>query len=707
MERFFRACLRHRKRVVGIFLLVAVLSALCIPQVKVNADFSDYLPPNTPSTKAIDAMDSAFGNDISNVRVYVSGLSLTQAADLDTRFASADGVIDSQWLGDEVDLATPLELQDADTVDQWKDSEGYLFQLTIEAPFTQDKIDSLRDIAQQAPGADHVAVDGSAATSAEVLQNVSSDMVSIMLIAVITVLLIMAFSTVSYLHPVIALFAIGVAVVINMGTNIVQGSVSSVTQLVASVLQLAVSMDYSIVMLSNLQRFRLEEPDPLEAMVKTMCKSFPVVSSSAAVTFFGFLSLASMQFLLGVDMGVVLAKGIAISFVCITLFMPCLLFMLRKPVDKLTHRSFVGRTTGFARICRVLAVPAVIAAALVVVPAYNAQGLSEFNYGASKNVSPAAQVSQDTAYLNDRFGDSQTWVVMVPEGQWGHENALVESLQEIPEVTDVVSYSTVAGSAMPTQLASEDQISQLISGGYSRIVVTLDTEAESAKTFSLVEQVRGACQQQYGDGYYLAGDSVSTYDIKQVSQSDAATVRFASMAAIGLVLLVMFRSLSIPLILLATIETSIWINLAIPYFMGVEVNYVGFLVIDAVQLGAAVDYAIIYAHEYLYLRERKPKAEAAELAVAHTTLPILTSSGILMAATLGIYLAATSPMIQDLGMLIFRGALIAVIMIFLVLPTLFKLLDGVVRRTSLGLSFYQGKTADLAADAPCTPPASR
>ena len=693
MERFFRAVLRHRKLVVALFLVCTVAAAVCIPKVEVNGDFSDYLPEDSESTIALEVMDEVYGSDISNIRVYVEGISLAQAADLNETYSELEGVIASTWLGDNVDIYEPLALQDEDTVEAWYDGEGYLFQLTIEEPYEQDMIEELRAIAEALEGAGTVAIDGSAASTADLLNSVNTDMGKIVLIGVLCVLVIMMLTSTSFLHPVIALIVIGVAIVINMGTNIFRGEISSVTQMVAAVLQLAVSMDYSIVMFSTYRRVRETESDEFEAMVKTCVESFSVVISSAAVAFFAFISLMCMQFLIGADMGIVLAKGIVCSFLSIMLLMPCLLYMLRRPVERCTHRPLFGGARGFANVCRALAIPAALIVCIIVVPCYVAQDMTDFNYGSTAVTSPDSQLAADEEYIDEKFGESQMWVIMVPEGQWALENALVEALEELETTTSVISYSTMAGSSMPTGVVDDDTLSQLISGGYSRIVLTSAVAGESEETFALVETVRALCEEYYGDEYYLAGDSVSTYDIKVVATQDSLTVRMVSMLAIAIVLALMFKSISLPIILVLTIEVSIWINLAIPYFIGESISYIGYLVIDAVQLGAAVDYSIIYTHEYLKLRRQMPARKAAREAIANSTIPILTSSCILMAAALGIYFVASGPMIKSLGMLIFRGALLAVILIFLVLPSLYIVLDWVIRHTSIGLNFYDPKKA--------------
>lgn len=694
MERLFRGILRHRRVVIGVFVALTVICACLIPQVKIDANMSDYLPPTAKSSQDLDAMKRIYGNDIANARVYVTGISLPDAKALDKSLKGEKGVISVTWLGDEVDVDQPLETQDADTIADWYDGKGYLFQAVLKSGVKQSQIDRIRALAKAVPGAKTVAIDGSAADDAANMATINTDMGKIMTIAVIVVLVVVALNTTSYLHPIVMLLTIGVAIVLNMGTNVFRGTISSITQLVASVLQLAVSMDYSIVLLTNFGRAQQETDDQFEAMVSAMTKSFPVILSSAAVTFFGFLSLGAMQFLIGADMGIALAKGIVCSFFSITLLMPCILYNMRGLVAKTMHKPFFRSFHRMAKVCHAGAVPALVIAAVLAVPALLASQSVSFTYGSAANMSPTSQVKIDGDVIDKAFGKSQTWAIMVPAEHWGDENALVDDLQKLPTTKSVLSYSTIASSAMPHQLADKSQIKQLFSGGYSRIVLTSRIPDESKQAFDLVKKVRSLCRARYGSTYRLVGNAVSYADIKSVTSVDSTTVKLASILAIGAVLLVMFRSLSIPVILILAIEVSIWMNEAVPYLMGQTINFVAFLVIDAVQLGAAVDYAIIFTEEYLARRRRMPKAEASIQSIEKTAQPIMTSSSILILACLGIYLSVSSPMIQQVGMLIARGALISVILIFFVLPLLFTLLDGFVRVTSYKIGFYRGGTGD-------------
>lgn len=694
MERLFRGILRHRRVVIDVFVALTVICACLIPQVKIDANMSDYLPPTAKSSQDLDAMKRIYGNDIANARVYVTGISLPDAKALDKSLKGEKGVISVTWLGDEVDVDQPLETQDADTIADWYDGKGYLFQAVLKSGAKQSQIDRIRALAKAVPGARTVAIDGSAADDAANMATINTDMGKIMTIAVIVVLVVVALNTTSYLHPIVMLLTIGVAIVLNMGTNVFRGTISSITQLVASVLQLAVSMDYSIVLLTNFGRAQQRTDDQFEAMVSAMTKSFPVILSSAAVTFFGFLSLGAMQFLIGADMGIALAKGIVCSLFSITLLMPCILYNMRGLVAKTMHKPFFRSFHRMAKVCHAGAVPALVIAAVLAVPALLASQSVSFTYGSAANMSPTSQVKIDGDVIDKAFGKSQTWAIMVPAEHWGDENALVDDLQKLPTTKSVLSYSTIASSAMPHQLADKSQIKQLFSGGYSRIVLTSRIPDESKQAFDLVKKVRSLCRARYGSTYRLVGNAVSYADIKAVTSVDSTTVKLASILAIGAVLLVMFRSVSIPVILIMAIEVSIWMNEAVPYLMGQTINFVAFLVIDAVQLGAAVDYAIIFTEEYLARRRRMPKADASIQSIEKTAQPIMTSSSILILACLGIYLSVSSPMIQQVGMLIARGALISVILIFFVLPLLFTLLDGFVRVTSYKIGFYRGGTGD-------------
>lgn len=681
-----RSFLRHRRSVAVLFAVVALLCASCIPQVKVNYSMTDYLPEDAASVVALDDMESAFDGAIPNTRAYVEGIDLATAEELSKDLADLDGVEEVMWLGSNVDIHQPFETLDADTLETWKTDTGYLFQIAIDTSKGKQVVPSIRE-ACQATGAANVTLAGDAVTTASAQSSTGTEVMYILIMGVCIIVLILMLTSSSWFEPVVFLTVIGVAILMNMGTNIVQGEISFVSQICAAILQLAVSMDYAIVLLHTFRRCQREYSDAEEAMARAMVKGFSVVLSSAAVTFFGFLSLTVMRFGIGADMGVVLAKGIVFSFFAVMFFMPCLLLLCLKPLDALSHKQLVTSESfdGLARACQHAMLPCAIIVVLLAVPCFLAGDRNSFIYGSSSFASPDSEIGQEKTYIEEAFGKSQTWVVMVPEGRWADEQALIDDLDSIDEVTGVTSYITVAGRAMPTGIVNSDTLSQVVSNGWSRIVLTVDCDVDGDATFELVEEVRSICAEHYSGEYRLAGSSVSTYDLREVCHEDSMRVKLFSMLAIGIVLALMFRSISLPFIILLAIEVSIWINLAIPYFMGVEMNYIGYLVIDAVQLGAAVDYAIIYAREYFDRRKQYLPNEAARSGIKHGGLTILTSSSILFFAGMAVWIIASNGVISEIGLLIGRGALLAMLMMFVFLPCLFRVFDGIICRTTLGL----------------------
>ncbi|MDD6650828.1 MAG: MMPL family transporter [Eggerthellales bacterium] len=682
-----RSFLTHRKLVMILFVVVTLFCATLMPQVKVEYDLTSYLPEDAASVISLNEMEESFEAEVPNAKLYAEGVSQTQAANIADDLDNADGISDIMWLGTVADISQPQQLIDQDTLNTWKTDEGYLFQFNVNGEVSRSALDQARQIATD-NGAEQASLEGSIVNTAYAQEHTMVEVRNIVGFAALVILLILLITSNSWFEPVIFLTVIFMAVVMNMGSNIILGQVSFITQLCAAILQLAVSMDYAIVLLHTYRRQLRVHPDPFEAMAHAMVKGFSVVLSSAAVTFFAFLSLTVMRYGIGVNMGIVLAKGIVFSFLTIMFFMPCLTLACRKPLERLQHRYLVPSFDKFAGVCQRIMVPLTLIVVLVGVPSFLGMDRTNFTYGAKGMYPAESQVETERAHIQDAFGDSETWVIMVPEGQWGHENALVQALEDEPAITSVTSYGTVAGSALPTGAVPNGQADSVLNDEWSRIVLNVGLEGETDESFAMVEHVRELCAAEYGDNFELAGNTVSVYDLRQITHEDSTNVKFFSMLAIGLVLAFMFRSLSIPIIILLAIEVSIWINLAIPYFVGDSLNYIGYLVIEAVQLGAAVDYAIIFAREYFDRRkEYADPALATRSAVKHSAITILTSSSILMVAGFMVYFMASNAIICQIGLLIGRGALLAMLIMFMFLPFLFKSCDKLIQKTSFGLNF--------------------
>ncbi len=688
-DKIFRGALNHRRVVIVIAALLFIVSVLCIPSVKINYQFSDYLPESSESTVSLRVMEEAFNSPTPNSNIMVEGLSLTQASELAIHMETIEGVEEVMWLGTTCDISQPLETYDPDVVSAYKKGDSYLYQVALDTSVATQSMDLIREVANEV-GATDVSMSGEAINSAVAQGSSDFEIQLILVMAVIVILGLLLITSEAWFEPVLFLSVIGISIVYNLGTNIIFGEISFITQMCAAVLQLAVSMDYGIVMLHAFRGFKAQGLTSYDAAVAAMHKAAAVIASSAATTFFGFLSLCVMAFLIGADMGVVLAKGIVFSFLCVLFLLPILVLSSEKLIKKTAHKKFLPSFDKFAVWCMRIAVPFTVIITLITVPAYLGQKQPNFVYGASGFVEPGTELYEETNAINDTFGAQEQWVMLVPEGDWGRELQMVKRIEDLEGVSAVTSYVTAVSANIPTDMVPSEDLSQLVSGGYSRIVVSTSVEGESEEAFSLVQALRDIEDEFYPEENYLVGSAVTSYDMSLIVNDDSLRIFIASVVAIGLVLLLMFRSLSIPFMLLLTIEISIWINLAIPYFTGESIQYIGYLIISAIMLGATVDYTIILSRAYLDRRVEMEKRPAMLSAISYSAITILTSATILTVCGAFIGIISSNGVIAGLGTLIGRGAFIAALNTFLLLPILFMVLDKVVEKTTWKARFYHG-----------------
>lgn len=683
MDRFARFIVGHKKSIVIVFAVAAIICAGLMTQLKVNYNMVDYLPQNAQSTQALDIMNEEFTEALPNANVMVKGVTITEALAYKEKLESIDSVGQVIWLDDVVDVKQPLETLDSDTVTSYYKEGNALFSVSIESGRESEGVNDIRELIGDGNAISGNAVDLDFAQSATGTETVNA---ALILVPVIVILLILA--TTSWLEPLLFLLAIGVSVLINMGTSVFFGEVSFMTFAVTPILQLAVSLDYAIVLMHSFTSFREKYPDAHEAMRHAIVASVKTVSSSAAATMVGFTALIFMEFGIGADLGASLARGILFSFISVMLFLPALTLFLYKGVDKLQHRPFMPSFKGIGRVTSKLAIPAVLIIAIMIVPAYLGQGKTDFIYG-NQSTDPENPVTQSRLAIEEEFGESTMMVLLVPRGEVSNEAALSRDLEALDHVTSVMSYATTVGTAIPPEFLSSDVTERFYSDNYARIIVTTDTPQEGAVAFATVERITDTAKQYYGDAVYSVGQSANLYDMKQIVKSDDVRVNLIAIALIFFVLLITFRSFLLPFLLLITIQAGIWINLSIPYFTGTSTNFIGYLVLSSVQLGATIDYAILLTVQYIKRRKEAPKKEALRLAVGDSFKPILVSAAILSVTGFSLFLTSSNPSLSDVGLLLGRGALIAIFLVSCFLPALLWLFDKAIAKTTYKAGFFE------------------
>ena len=675
MKRFYTAIVRRRRLVLAVFALAAVLSVFAVRQVKVDYDINDYLPPESPSTTAIEVMNGAFTGGIPNMRVMVRDVTVPQALEYKEKLAAIDGVSSVAWLDDSLDVTVPLQMQDTATVESYYKDGCALFTVTVEDEKRLEAVAAVRDLIGEGN-----ALEGAAVSTAVATNSTVTEVAKIAAIAVVYVLFILILTTDSWAEPLLVLTGLGAAILLNNGTNLIFGTISFVTNAAGSILQLAVSLDYSVFLIHRFAECRAENPDasPEECMVDALCRSTGSILSSGLTTVIGFLALVLMQFQIGPDLGLALAKGVVLSLVTVFTFMPALTLACYKWMDKTHHRPLLPSFDKFGRFVARIMLPMALVLVILMVPSYLASNSNQYYYGAAHMFGENTRLGADTAAIEETFGRSDTYVVLVPEGDTATQQKLSDALHAIPEVTGILSYVDNAGASIPPEFVPPDTLKLLVSGGCTRMVLTVDADTEGDAAFALVERVRATVQQYYPDNYYLAGQGVSTYDLMDTITADMVKVNLLAIGAVFLILLLMKRQLLLPVILVLSIETAIWINLAIPYFRGQYVFYIAYLIISSVQLGATVDYAILFSDRYQEFRETLGRKEAVAATVSAVTTSVSTTGSAM--AVVGFLMGAisTNQLLGQLGNFLGVGSLVSLAIVLSALPGFLYLADPLI-----------------------------
>lgn len=670
MRNFYTLVVRRRWIIIAAFILAAAVCLFLNQLVAVNYDMTDYLPPDSPSTIALDVMQQEFDGGIPDARVMVRNVTIPQALAYKEALKQVDGVLEVMWLDDAVDITLPLEILDEETVDAYYQEGAALFTVTIDEDKRLQAVADIRTLI-----GDENAMTGSAVSTAIATTSTVSEIAKIAAFVVLFVLVVLLITTKSWLEPLVVLGGLGVAIAINGGTNLIFGEISFVTNAAGNILQLAVSLDYSVFLLHRFEECREEQPDLETAMVDALCKSTGSILSSGLTTVIGFLALVLMRFQIGPDLGLALAKGVALSLITVFVFMPALILAVHRLLDKTRHRTILPNFSKFGRVVRRVMLPMTAIFAIVIVPSYLASTANSYYYGAGHMFGPDTQLGADTASIEDAFGKSDTYVLLVPNDSTARQKALSDELHTIPEIKSIVSYVDMAGAEIPMDYLDPDTLSQLVSEHYSRMVLTVEADYEGEDTFRLVSEIRAVAESHYPVQWHLAGEGVSTYDLMNTVTRDMVKVNLVAILAVFAVLLALLRSAVLPVILVLSIETAIWLNLSLPYFTDSYVFYIAYLIISSIQLGATVDYAILLSDRYREFRQTMDKNQAVVETVSAVTVSILTSGSVLSVAGFLLGAISSNGLLAQLGTFLGVGAICSLVIVLFVLPGLLYLFD--------------------------------
>ena len=690
MEKIYRKILEHQRLVIVLFAISSLASIFFVAQVKVNYDMNDYLPTDSPSTQAISLMEEEFEGGVPNARVMIENLSVAEALKYKEKIQKIEGVIDVLWLDDTVNITEPLEVQDEKSIESYYKENNALYTVTIDEDKGIEAVDSLMEVI----GEDGY-LEGTAVNTAIAAESTVKEISKIVMFTIPIVFIILLITTNSWFEPIVLLLTIGVSILLNAGSNIIFGTISFVTSGAGNILLLAVSLDYSVFLLHRFEENRDLGLIPKEAIIQALKQSIASVLSSGLTTGISFAALILMRFKIGPDLGISLAKGIVLSLITVFVLLPVLVLKTYKILEKTRHKALLPEFKKFGRIVSKVMVALVIIFSIVIVPSFLAQTKNSYYYGAEHIFGLDTKLGQDREKIDEKFGQSNTMVLMVANDDRTKQIEMSTKLQEIPELRDIISFVDTVGAEIPPAYLEKDILNRLESKNYSRMVLTVNTEYEGERSFKIIEEISDTAEDYYPKSYYLAGESASTYDLMDTITEDNLRVNLISIGAVFLVLALTFRSIIIPFILVLSIETAVWINLSIPYFNDTTLFYFSYLIVGAIHLGATVDYAILMTSRYLENREKLEKKEAVRETISNVTVSVLTSgSAIVVVGSLLGYIT-THGILMQLGSLLARGAVFSMLIVFFVLPGLLYIFDKPIQKLSKGLNFVNKQSGNM------------
>lgn len=670
--------INHRKLIEKIFTVLVLLSLICAPMVGINYDLTKYLPDSSPSAQALDIMEDEFTYPGMG-RVMLKDVTLYEAKNIKDRIADVDGVDMVMWADLTTNIYGSSEFIDYDDIDDYYHEDNQTAYMDIVFKDKDSSTQTHKAIRQieQIVG-DHGLVAGSATSDTNLGPTINKEVARVMVLAVIIIYIILTITTTSWFEPVMFLSILGIAIVINMGTNIFLGEISFLSNAVGAVLQLACSMDYSIFLLHAFTQERAQGIEPEQAMANAWRSAFSSVFASGMTTIVGFAAMCLMNFGIGPDMGIVLAKGIAISLATVLLLMPALILRFQDIVAKTKHRPFIPtQSRGIGNFAFRIRRPLFIAVLLIIIPCYVAQGMANFSYGneAVAN-SPGTPVYEAEQQMNAEFGKSNMMIALVPLDSNLTEKQMTDEIDDLPYVKYALSLSSVLPEGIPEDFLPENITSIMHSKNWARVIINVRSSGESEDAFHFADSIRAIVNRYYpGETTYLVGVTPSTQDIKSIIVPDYNRVNIVSLLGVALVVALTYKALILPLVVLIPIECAIFINTALPYIYGQRTMYLGFIIVGCIQLGATVDYSILMTGNYLDARTQGDKKEAVIRAVSTSAESVMTSGMIVMTVAYGLYFMTSVEAISSLGRLIGRGAFISVIMVLFFLPMCLMIFD--------------------------------
>ena len=682
----------HPKTILLIATLLLLPAIVCYLATNVNYDILTYLPEDLESVQGERILDETF-NDAAMAMIVTEDYELRDVSRMKTEIREVDGVRQVMWVDDIADVSIPESMLPKILSSVFYSADGKSTMMMVqfvESGSSARTMQALREIRRIMDKNSFMS--GLSAITLDTKELADAQAPLYIVIAIALALIALCFTMRSFALPFITLVSLGYAVLYNMGTNLIMGEISYITQCIAAILQLGVTMDFSVFLIDRYEEEKQKFPDKADAMSSAIQATFVSVSGSSLTTVAGFLALCFMQFTLGLDIGIVMAKGVLLGLVTVLTVLPAFVLCFDALIQKTAHKSFVPRFGGLnAFVLKHKAVAAIVFV-LLFVPSFLGQKSVKVYYNMVNSLPQDIASVVALGKLKDEFDMAGTHFILLPEDAPASDvSAMTEEIKAVDGVTLCLSLHSVVGGAIPLSMLPDNVRSICVKGGWQLMMVNSEYETASDALNAQIEQIT-AIVKSYCPGAVLTGEGILTKDLIEVTNRDFTVTNIISIGAIFLLILICFKSVSMPVLLVLAIELAIMINESIPFLTGTEIPFIAPTVIGCVQLGATVDYAMLMGTRFKEeLQRGRDKYEAIRIAADESDRSIFQSASVFFLATFGVYVSCNISIIRSICALLARGSLISAAVIILCLPSVLVLCEGVINKTSLHWRNSQSK----------------
>jgi len=677
---------KHKNIILLLTVILLIPAAIGYISTRVNYDVLSYLPKSLETVEGQDVMVDEFGMGAFSM-IVVEDMEMKDVSKLEEQVEKIDHVKDVLWYDDMLDTRVPVEMLPKDLRDAFFNGNATMmiafFDGTTSEDNTMDAIEEIRSTVGKS-----VYASGMSGVVTDIKNLALEEMPIYVMVASVLSLIVLLITMDSLVAPLIFLITIGISIVLNLGSNVFMGEISYITQALAAVLQLAVTMDYSIFLLESFEANKERYPgDKKRAMAHAISNTFKSVSSSSVTTIAGFVALCFMTFKLGTDIGIVMSKGVVIGVLACVTVLPAMILTFDGAIEKTTHKNLIPSLDGVSKFIIKHHWIALILFAVILFPAAYGNSNYEIYYNLDTSLPKDIPSAEANDKLKEHFDMSSVHMVLLEDGLTAKDkNAMLKEMKEVKGVKWVLGLDSLFGPNLPDYIIPEDVRGMLKTDNYELEFICSDyssaTDESNEQIHILDKIVKG-----YQKGGMVIGEAPLMKDLTDVTNVDLANVNYISIAAIFLIILITFKSISIPVILVSVIEFAIACNMAVPYYADTPLPFVASIVIGTIQLGATVDYAILMTNRYHKERTVQKRGKKDAIIIAHQTSikSILTSGFCFFAATFGVSMYSRIDMIGAICTLLARGAVISMVVVIAILPAMLWLFDGVIIRTSLDM----------------------